>query len=61
MAKTEDTDPRHVARAEELKKQAEQQKLMDEFHVQQKAEAEAAAKAQAQYELTGIRVVEGKP
>jgi hypothetical protein len=34
---------------------------LDEYHVHQTAEAEAAAKAQAQYELTGIRVVEGKP
>jgi hypothetical protein len=58
---TEDTDPRHVARAADEAKQAEQAAAMAAFEEQNAAAARQALADQAYYEVHGIRRVEGKP
>jgi hypothetical protein len=56
-----DKDPRHVARAEEEKRQKAVQDAVDKSNAESKAEAEEALRRQGVYETTGVRVVEGKP
>jgi hypothetical protein len=61
MAKDEPKDQRHIDRDAELARQAEQEKAMQAFYKQNKAEAEEALRRQGQYEATGVRTVDSKP